>query len=158
MLSKPSVSKLDNFSSRREWEEFLWGGIVEKLLRSNSAAEIKKMLGLMISPKEREFILKRITVPLLLADGLTYSQISELLWLSPTTISTIKKNLRDPKGLYLSSRKFLHQKRKYSGRAEYFETKQEKFWSSLWKDISELRLGGAYTDASQRWNFLKHNH
>ena len=77
------VPAVNNYSSRTVWEAASW----EKVLGS------KKLLQLLITPYERRAIVLRAAAIERLATGASYRQIGEELWLSPQTISGIKKSL-----------------------------------------------------------------
>lgn len=74
---------LSRFSSRKQWEEACWEVI----------SKSKKFLDIMTTPYERRNIVLRAAVLNCINSGKRYRQIGEELWLSPQTISSIKKSL-----------------------------------------------------------------
>jgi len=82
IIALPSVNV---YSSRKEWEEACW----QKLLRST------KWLNSLATPYERRVFVMRVAVAHRLQIGKSYQAIGQELWLSPQTISTIKKGIRE---------------------------------------------------------------
>ncbi|MFH1193008.1 MAG: Trp family transcriptional regulator [Candidatus Jorgensenbacteria bacterium] len=78
----PSVH---NYPSRKEWERACWG----KLLKS------KNLIALLATPNERRNLVMRAAVTERINAGKKYRQIAEELWLSPQTISSIRKALSE---------------------------------------------------------------
>jgi uncharacterized protein YerC len=99
MKSIPSVNK---FKSREAWEVYIWKRIVKGLSEAGSAQEIEKSLNMLLTVYEKKQIIKRASAVSLLKQGKSYSKIGELLWLSPQTISAIRKSLRAQSG-YISN-------------------------------------------------------
>jgi len=77
-LSLPPMSR---HPSRKEWENACW----RKILKS------EELLGLLVTPYERRNLVMRAAVIERIHAGKGYRQIAEELWLSPQTISSIKK-------------------------------------------------------------------
>jgi len=73
------------YPSRKEWEEACW----QKLLRS------KGWLNRIITPYERRNLVLRATAVDRFHTGASYKDIGRELWLSPQTISTIKKGMSE---------------------------------------------------------------
>ena len=78
LVMLPSV---DGYPSRKEWEEACW----RKILKS------KRLLKLLITSHERNNLVMRAAVANGLAHGESYKQIAEDLFVSPQTISVIRK-------------------------------------------------------------------
>ena len=76
---------INNFASRNEWEIACW----EKILKS------KNLLQLLIPVHARHALVIRAVTIDILNSVKSYKQIEEELWLSPQTISGIKKSLRE---------------------------------------------------------------
>ena len=72
---------LEDYSSRKEWEAACWKNIVES----------KELLQVLITSHERHNIVMRAATLEGLSSGKSYKKIGEELWLSPQTISSIKK-------------------------------------------------------------------
>ncbi|MEK7654595.1 MAG: Trp family transcriptional regulator [Patescibacteria group bacterium] len=88
-----------------EWSERLWESILGGVARSQSRKEIKFFLESILSDSERKLLLRRLAILALLRSGKSYKEIGRILWVSPQTVSTIKKNFLDKKGQYKSYRK-----------------------------------------------------
>src|SRR3989344_6766466 len=96
---------INNYSSRKEWEAVCW----KKILRS------KNLLKLLITAHERRDLVMRAAAIDRILSGKSYNQIGEELWLSPQTVSGIKKALREKiYTSYLERSKKERQKKIYS--------------------------------------------
>ncbi len=80
-----AVPSIDNYSSRKEWEDACW----HKIIKSED------ILRTLITSYERRNLIMRAAVMERVDAGKNYQQISEELWLSPQTISSIKKALKE---------------------------------------------------------------
>ena len=76
---------IKNYSSRKEWEIACW----RKILTSS------ELLNLLIAPNERYNLVLRAAALDGISSGKSYRKIGEELWLSPQTISSIKKALQE---------------------------------------------------------------
>jgi len=76
---------IDRYSSRKEWEDACW----RKILKSGD------LLGLLVTSYERHNLVMRAAVMDSINLGKGYRQIAEELWLSPQTISGIKKAISE---------------------------------------------------------------
>lgn len=117
-----------------KWMNDLWEEVIDKLAETSVKAEIRKILDSLISNYEKKIVLKRLGVIALVRMGKSYQEISQILWLSPNTISTLKKNIFNNKENYKSYRKFYGGRRKYS------------VDSKLSDSLSEKSLGGVLWD------------
>lgn len=113
--------------SAEDWTEGLWLELIEKVGEAKDKNSVRRLIEHLLSNDEKKMVAKRIGVMALLREGKSYKEISEILWLSPNTISTIKKNMLDSKENYKSYRKFYKGPRKYSGQIRIPKT----FWGSL---------------------------
>ncbi|MFH1161816.1 MAG: hypothetical protein V1696_00870 [Candidatus Jorgensenbacteria bacterium] len=102
---------VSDYSSRTEWETACW----RKLLQS------KELLRLLVTSHERHNLVMRAAALDRLIAGKSYKQIGRELWLSPQTISGIKKALKEKSyqsyqsyQSYLERSKKERKKRKYS--------------------------------------------
>lgn len=110
----------------------LWDQLASKLAKTTSEKETKRILNHLISDYEKNVILKRLAVLTLVKSGLSYKKISETLWLSPNTISTIKKNTLGNGSGYRSYRLF------YGGpivSGEIKFKKAKKFWDGVFDGV-----------------------
>ena len=76
-----NILPIDYYSSRKIWESSCW----DKIVKSET------LLRLLITPHERHDFIMRAAVLQGLISGKSYRQIGKELWVSPQTISGIKK-------------------------------------------------------------------
>jgi len=76
---------LDRYSSRQEWEDACW----QKILKSED------FLKLLTTRNERHNLVMRAAIIDAINSGKKYREIAEELWLSPQTVSTIKKATKE---------------------------------------------------------------
>lgn len=91
--------------SADEWSEKLWERILEGVANSRSKKEVQKFLESILSERERTFLLRRLAILALIQSGKSYKEIGEILWVSPQTVSTIKKNFSGNTGRYRGHKK-----------------------------------------------------
>ena len=91
MKAIPSINK---FKSRKEWEAYIWKQIIEGLVKIKSTEGMEQSLSLTLTDYEKKQMIKRAVAIALLRQGKTYRDIGKILWLSPSTISALKKSLR----------------------------------------------------------------
>ena len=95
MKSIPADNK---FKSKNEWESYIWAKIVKGFAESNSAKEIEKSLDMLLTRHEKIQIINRASAISLLKREMSYREIGRMLWLSPQTISAIRKSIRSEGG------------------------------------------------------------
>lgn len=96
---------INNYSSRQEWETACW----QKILES------KELLPLLITSHERRDLIMRAAAMDGLISGKSYRKIGKELWLSPQTISAIKKAINEKTyRSYLERSHKERKKKKYS--------------------------------------------
>lgn len=83
-MVKPAFSlpSLSQFSSRKEWEEACWKVI----------SKSDKLLSVVTTSYERHNIVLRALAAEYISSGKKYRQIAEELFISPQTVSSIKKS------------------------------------------------------------------
>jgi hypothetical protein len=95
----------ENFSSRKEWEAACWRKI----------SESKELLQLLVTSHERRDIVRRAIALQQIVSGKSYRQIGKELWLSPQTVSVLKKAVSEKSyRSYLERSKKERKKKKYS--------------------------------------------
>lgn len=115
-----------------KWMNELWEELLSKLANIGTKSEIRKILESLISDYEKKVILKRLAIIASVRMGKSYQEISEILWLSPNTISAIKKNiLRNNQENYQSYRRFYGGPRKYSQKSRV----SKSFLKELFGDL-----------------------
>jgi len=97
----PSIS---NYGSREEWERACW----RKILKS------KELLSLFITSHERRDLITRAATMDAIISGKSYREIGKELWVSPQTISIIKKAINEK-----AYRSYLERSRKERKKKEY---------------------------------------
>lgn len=132
------ISKILNTKHRTEWEKAVWSEIVNYLATAKSQKDFKQILGKLLSEDEKRVIVNRVAVLALVKSGKSYSEIGGALWVSPVTISTVKKNFWDKSGHYKSCRLMPNKKKERGGG---METKTKKsFGDELFNNIDLWEL------------------
>ena len=126
MKSIPSVGK---FKSRKEWEDYIWSQLTKKLAEIGSVKEIEDSLNILLTMHEKKQMIKRASAISLLRQGKSYLEIGERLWLSPTTISAIRKSMRT-KGEYVS--RYTRNKKPEKKQKQLTKKEWEQIQFSLW--------------------------
>lgn len=126
---------LSNFSSRKEWENYLWEEFVKILGKRKLEKDIYYFLNSLLTIKERTNITRRLVVISLIKKGKSYKEISEILWLSPNTISSIKKSFKNHRGYQSYFEIF---KNKHSGRQSAKTLKQ--FSGISWNELADASI------------------
>ena len=100
-----AIPPIDNYHSRQEWEIACWRKILES----------KELLSLLVTSHERRNLVRRAAAIDRLISGKSYRKIGNELWLSPQTISAIKKAINERAyRSYLERSQKERKKRKYS--------------------------------------------
>lgn len=108
-IERVVMPKIENYSSRAEWEKACW----RKIMAS------KDLLDTLIASSERHDLVMRAAAIDALASGKSYREIGKELWLSPQTISVIRKALTENNYRSYSERGKKERKKKiYSYSAE----------------------------------------
>ncbi|MDP2696175.1 MAG: Trp family transcriptional regulator [bacterium] len=135
-IPKESPKNLSG-KSAIQWSEKLWDELLEKLAKIDSKDILKDVLEKLISNNEKDMILRRLAVAALIRDGKSYREISEALWLSHPTISTIKKNVLGDSKNYKSYRSFYGRPTKWSNDSKIRKETNDEFINII-NDISML--------------------
>ena len=85
------------------WELNIWSKFLVNIEKANSKKEIAKLLDNLLSSNEKILISKRLATVALIKGGKSYREIGKILWISPGTVSAIKKSISLPAN-YKSSR------------------------------------------------------
>lgn len=102
------------FKSRKEWEGFVWEKFLENI-KKDSSEKATKFLNRLLTNNEKKIIIKRLLTLSLINKGKSYRKIGEILWISPSTISSLKKSVLS--GLCYDGRKKPSNKnKKFSGK------------------------------------------
>ena len=84
-IEKFNLPPISHYPSRKEWENACWNEILKS----------KKIIKTLTTSYERHNLVMRVAVITGINLGKKYKQIAEELWLSPQTISGIKKTLKE---------------------------------------------------------------
>lgn len=95
-----------------EWQEVLWDNLLAELPKVKSKKELKEILESLLAEGEKRMILRRLAAAVLIKQEKSYKEIGRILWVSPATISAIKKNLLS-KNIYHQSHRSVYKNKKY---------------------------------------------
>lgn len=93
-----TLEEISKFKSRKEWEDYVWSKIAEEIKKLKSENEVSGFLKNLLGAGERKTMIKRAAALLLIQEGRKYREIEEILWISPSTISSIKKSAKGSLG------------------------------------------------------------
>ena len=133
------------FKSRKEWELALWEDFLERIERANLQQKIKPLFNSVLSQNEKRLIIRRLAAVSLIRKGKSYKEIGEILWLSPNTISSIKKGLKS--GNFYRSRESKRKERPVSKNKTGLLSDVIEF-IDYWLSVMPPMVGGG------RWKFL----
>lgn len=109
------LPSLNNYSSRKEWEDACW----QKILK------FKDLLESLTTSNERHNLVMRAAVMEAINSGKKYREMAEELYLSPQTISAIKKALKENN--YRSYRERGKTERKKKIYSDWSKPKKKKY-------------------------------
>ena len=89
--------------SRKEWSEDSWRGFLNSVEKADSKKRVTELLDTILSDSEKKLISKRLAALRLIEAGVSYKAIGRKLWMSPSTVSALKKIMYKP-APYQSSR------------------------------------------------------
>ena len=104
------MEEISKFKSRKEWEGFIWLKFLENAEKAKSDKQLKNFLDGLLSVNEKKLIIKRLTALAMIKAGKSYKEIEEVLWVSPSTISALKKSVFQRSG-YQSNRHYAEKSR-----------------------------------------------
>ena len=104
------MEEIFKFKSRKEWEDFVWSKFLENAERAKIDQQLKSFLDKLLSANEKKLITKRLTTLAMIKAGKTYKEIEEVLGISPSTISALKKSVKKGSG-YQSNRYYAKESR-----------------------------------------------
>ena len=79
-------------------EKLIWDELLQEFNKAKSLKAIDRLFNILTTAQERETIARRLATFSLIRKGLSYKEISRRLWISPLTISTIKKSILNNNG------------------------------------------------------------
>ncbi len=121
---------------RTEWKEFLWNILSEKLTETRTKDQTGKIINALFSEYEKSIITKRLAALALIRAGKGTREIMRVLWVSPATISALRKNFFGNPSVYKSQRSF-----KVTKKSESTGILIKKSWlEDIFKDIDIWEL------------------
>src|SRR3989344_3336223 len=99
--------RVNKFKSRKEWAAATW----QRLLKDIKNSELSVVMDSLLSQYEKNMIINRLAAISLIKAGKTYRQIGEELWLSSTTIRSLKRGLENGLDKEYQSYRLLKNKR-----------------------------------------------
>lgn len=144
--------EISKFKSRKEWVNYVWA----KLLKDLKNPVLNATLNSLLSSYEKQIIVNRLAALILIKEGKTYKQIGEELWLSSTTIRSLKKILQNNSIKEYQSYRLLSNERKQNARAQGLKKVKEEIknssafldWLDYWASVFPKKHGS-------RWKFIK---
>lgn len=154
------MKNLDEFKSRKEWEEFVWLEFLQNLNKTKSIQQFKEILESVLSEKEKRLIIKRIIAAFLISQGRSYREMGDILWLSHNTISAIKKGLLK-KSAYRGYQYYLNQNAQLKNKLQEGKNKNKKMTMDDLAEATDDLLNWfarffilIRTHGKDRWKFL----
>jgi len=95
-----------------KWQTDIWRKFLDNLEGADSKKEIAELLDNLLSVNEKMLISKRLATMALIKSGKSYKEIGRILWISPSTVSAIKKSV--------------HQKTSYKSNRHYAATSKDE--------------------------------
>jgi len=128
------IPPIDNYSSRKEWENACWSKIVKS----------EEILNLFTSSYERHDVVMRVAALKGFISGKSYRQISKDLFLSLQTISSIKKAIKESHyRSYQERSKTERRKKKYSNGPDSIKNRH-KHWQERKRIRAKSKYGTIY--------------
>jgi uncharacterized protein YerC len=120
---------ISKFKSRKEWENYVWKELLTNLATEHSPRGIQKFTQTLLTTTEKNKIIYRAAAISLLQQGKNYREIGNILWLSSSTISAIRKSVQSSEH-YISARtrKKMKEKRKKPLTKEEFKALEIQAW------------------------------
>ncbi len=139
------MKKIDGFESGKGWEEKIWRGFLENVENANHKYKTEAFLDNILTKSEKRFISKRLAALSLIRAGKSYKEIGRILWISPCTISALKKIVNETTN-YQSNREYSVKKRneKSERRRKIPPSTILDYWANL--------------PLPSKTGYLKHNH
>ena len=89
------TKQMSHFRSRKDWEGATWKKLIVVIKKCDSLPDLALLLEVLVSAPERQRIIMRAAAIARLLEGKSYRTIGEELWLSPQTISAIRKGFTE---------------------------------------------------------------
>ncbi|MFH1346966.1 MAG: Trp family transcriptional regulator [Spirochaetota bacterium] len=96
------MKNISEISNKKDWEIRIWAEFLKNAEMTKSAKQIVGLFDKLLSKSEKKSMAKRIAAISMIRAGKSYKEISRILWISPKTISALKKSVAG-EGEYKSS-------------------------------------------------------
>jgi uncharacterized protein YerC len=140
--------KISEFKSRKEWADNAW----QRILKDVQNPDLRNALDTLLSPYEKNIIVNRFAAVILIKEGKTYRQIGEELWLSPTTIRSLKKAVSGNSIKEYQSYRLCKNKR---AKIAASKNKKEIIETPGWVDWIDYCASVFPRKTGPRWKFFK---
>ena len=90
-----TIKHVTEFEARDTWRQAAWNLLMQELSGLKNPHEIKKLLALFVTPLEQKRIVHRMVALVRLQQGKSYREIGRETWVSPETISALKKSFQE---------------------------------------------------------------
>lgn len=81
------------FVNGKGWEEKIWKKFLEDIEDAGHDHKTAKFLDNILTTSEKKIISKRLAALVLIKSGKSYRDIGKMLWISPATVSALKKSV-----------------------------------------------------------------
>lgn len=137
---------LNNFNLKKERVNIVWA----KLLADIKDPNLNSALNTLLTSYEKGMIVNRLIALSLIKKGKSYKEIGRELWLSPTTIRSLKRILESKSSTGYQTYRFLKNKRTEMNKTKIKILKNHPFtdWIEHYVSVFPKRHGS-------RWKFLK---
>ena len=95
---------------RQKLEESAWHDFLRLAEGAHAKKQIVPFLDVILGSNEKQIISRRLAALILLKEGKSYKEISRVLWISPATLSALKKSVYENKE-YSSTRQYVTEKK-----------------------------------------------
>ncbi|MFH1346722.1 MAG: helix-turn-helix domain-containing protein [Spirochaetota bacterium] len=128
-------------------DNYLWLKFIENV-KNSKPETTAKIFDSLLSVDEKEVIAKRLAAINLIRAGKSYKEIGKILWMSPSTISALKKSIIDAAG-YQSGDFYASQSKKEKERR--IKPLPERTIFDYWADFPFPKSYG-----KGRWKYLNY--
>lgn len=81
------------FGTGKGWEEKIWLKFLEDIGNAGHSHKTIKFLNSILTANEKKLISKRLAALALIRSGKSYKEVGRILWISPSTVSGLKKSI-----------------------------------------------------------------
>ncbi|MEK7498263.1 MAG: Trp family transcriptional regulator [Patescibacteria group bacterium] len=121
------IPEVKNYSSRVAWKKAVWDVIVAHFVTLRHTNKLEPLLEILLTPHERSRVIHRMAAINRILMNKEYREIEEELFLTPQTISTIKKALREEHYRSYNERGKIERKKKVYSPRKSSESSKDPF-------------------------------